>query len=364
MSVQILGMIGHRLSSETISPIGPIFDKDYIRNFAQAHENAGFDRILVGYWSDQPDGFLVTVWAGLATQRIGLLLAHRPGFVAPTLAARKLVTLDRLLDGRLALNVISGGSDAEQRKDGDFLDHDERYARTDEFLDIVKQEWTAEKPFNYKGQYYHVEQAFSAIKSEQKPHLPVFFSGASEAAIRVAAKHADVYMLWGESLDKTRELVERVRTEAAQQGRSIEFSVSLRPILGRTEEEAWAKAEQILHNARERQEQEGDLEVSLKPESIGAQRLRDTVALGERVDKRLWTGIAKLVGGGHNSTALVGTPEQVADALLDYYDLGIRYLLVRGFDPLNDAAEYGQELLPLIRAKVAARDAEAEQRRA
>lgn len=362
MSIQILGMIGHRLSSETISPVGPIFDKDYIRNFAQAHENAGFDRILVGYWSDQPDGFLVTALAGLSTQRIGLLLAHRPGFVAPTLAARKLATLDRLLDGRLALNVISGGSNEEQRKDGDFLEHDDRYARTDEFLDIVKKEWTSEVPFNYEGRFYKVENAFSAIKSEQKPHLPVFFSGASEAAIRVAGKQADVYMLWGESLEQTRELVNRVRAEAAKHGRTIEFSVSFRPILGATEEEAWANAERILHAARERQDQQGHLEVALKPESIGAQRLRETAAKGPRVDKRLWTGIASLVGGGHNSTALVGTAEQVAEALLDYYDLGIRYFLVRGFDPLNDAAEYGRELLPLLRSKVA--EHEAHQRRA
>lgn len=363
MSVQILGMIGHRLSSETIAPVGPVFDKHYIRNFALAHENAGFDRILVGYWSDQPDGFLVTALAGLSTSRIGLLLAHRPGFVAPTLAARKLATLDQLLDGRLALNVISGGSDTEQRKDGDFLDHDQRYARTDEFLDVVRKTWTAEQPFDHKGEFYQVEQAFSAVKSEQKPHLPVYFSGASDAAIRVAGKHADVYMLWGESLQQTRELVERVRAEAARHGRDIEFSVSFRPIIAATEDAAWTKAEIILSRARSRHEVARP-ELSLKPESIGAQRLRATVAQGERVDKRLWTGIAGLVGGGHNSTALVGTPEQVADALLDYYDLGIRNILIRGFDPLNDAIDYGRELIPLIRAKVAERDLQNSARRA
>jgi len=363
MSVQILGMIGHRLSSETIAPVGPVFDKHYIRNFAQAHENAGFDRILVGYWSDQPDGFLVTALAGLSTSRIGLLLAHRPGFVAPTLAARKLATLDQLLDGRLALNVISGGSDTEQRKDGDFLDHDRRYARTDEFLEVVRKTWTAEQPFDHQGEFYQVEQAFSAVKSEQKPHLPVYFSGASDAAIRVAGKHADVYMLWGESLQQTRELVERVRAEAAQHGRHIEFSVSFRPIVAATEDAAWAKAEVILSRARSRQEVARP-ELSLKPESIGAQRLRATVAQGERVDKRLWTGIAGLVGGGHNSTALVGTPEQVADALIDYYDLGIRNILIRGFDPLNDAVDYGRELIPLIRAKAAERDLQSSARRA
>lgn len=138
MSIQFIGMIGHRLSSEIIAPTAPVFDKDYIVRSAQAHEAAGFDRILVGYWSDQPDGFLVTALAGLSTSRINFLLAHRPGFVAPTLAARKLATLENLLDGRLAVHIISGGSDAEQRKDGDYLDHDQRYARTEEFLDVVK----------------------------------------------------------------------------------------------------------------------------------------------------------------------------------------------------------------------------------
>ena len=116
MSIQFLGMIGHRLSSETIAPVGPIFDRDYIVRFAQTHEAAGFDRLLVGHWSDQPDGFLVTALAGLSTQKIQYLLAHRPGFVSPTLAARKFATLEHLLGGRLAVHIISGGNDAEQRE--------------------------------------------------------------------------------------------------------------------------------------------------------------------------------------------------------------------------------------------------------
>lgn len=139
MSIQFLGMIGHRLASEIIPASGTLFDKDYIARFARAHEAAGFDRILVGYWSDQPDGFLVTAHAAAHTQKIKFLLAHRPGFVAPTLAARKLASLDHLTDGRLAVHIISGGSDSEQRRDGDFLSKAERYARTDEFLSVLKQ---------------------------------------------------------------------------------------------------------------------------------------------------------------------------------------------------------------------------------
>ena len=332
MSIQFLGMIGHRLSSETIAPVGPIFDRDYIVRFAQTHEAAGFDRLLVGHWSDQPDGFLVTALAGLSTQKIQYLLAHRPGFVSPTLAARKFATLEHLLGGRLAVHIISGGNDAEQRRDGDYLDHDQRYARTDAFLDVVRQVWTSEQPVDIHNDFYQAEQAWSAIRPLQKPHLPIYFGGSSAAAIAVAGKHADVFALWGESLAQTGETIQRVRAEA----------------------QAWEKAEHILHVATEQAAQRGG-GFKAKPDSIGAQRLRATAAQGRVVDKRLWTGIAQLVGGGHNSTALVGTPEQEADALLDYYDLGVRNFLIRGFDPLNDAADYGRALLPIAREKAARR---------
>ncbi|PLK56130.1 alkanesulfonate monooxygenase, partial [Klebsiella quasipneumoniae] len=249
MSIQFLGMIGHRLSSETIAPVGPIFDRDYIVRFAQTHEAAGFDRLLVGHWSDQPDGFLVTALAGLSTKKIQYLLAHRPGFVSPTLAARKFATLEHLLGGRLAVHIISGGNDAEQRRDGDYLDHDQRYARTDAFLDVVRQVWTSEQPADIHNDFYQAEQAWSAIRPLQKPHLPIYFGGSSEAAIAVAGKHADVFALWGESLAQTGETIQRVRAEAVKHQRDIDFSVSFRPIIADSEAEAWEKAEHILHVA-------------------------------------------------------------------------------------------------------------------
>src|SRR5919107_446609 len=146
MPINFFGMISHRLASEIITPRAPVFDHDFIRDFSQAHERGGFDRILIGYYSNAPDGFLVGAPAAASTERLGLLLAHRPGFVAPTVAARKLATLDHLSKGRLALHCISGGSDVAQAKDGDYISHDERYQRTDEYLDIVKQVWTSDQP--------------------------------------------------------------------------------------------------------------------------------------------------------------------------------------------------------------------------
>lgn len=357
MPVQLIGMIQPHEVSETIARRGPAVDPAYVRAFAQAHEHAGFDRILVPASSSSPDTLLTVAYAAAATQRIKFLLAHRPGFVAPTLAARQLATLDHYSGGRLAVHYISGGSDTDQQRDGDFLDHDERYARTDEYLTLLRRVWTEDAPFDHEGRFYRAKGVASEVKPLQQPYVPIFFGGASEPALQVAGKHADVYALWGESLAQAGDLVQRVRAEAARHGRGIEFSISFRPILGRTEDEAWAKAERILADTRRQQVQIAHARGAGPQQSEGARRLLADAAKGDRVDERLWTAIARETGGRSNSTALVGTPEQVADALLNYYDLGITTFLVRGFDPLVDAIEYGRELLPLVRAKVAERDA-------
>src|SRR5215216_3919795 len=161
MPIDLFGMISHRLQSEIITPTFPVFDHGFIRDFAQAHERGGFDRILVGYFSHAPDGFLVAAHAAASTERLGILLAHRTGFVAPTVAARKLATLDQLTRGRLALHVISGGSDVDQKKDGDYTGHDERYRRTDEYQDILKQVWTAEGAVSHHGDFYQFEGTYA-----------------------------------------------------------------------------------------------------------------------------------------------------------------------------------------------------------
>ena len=356
--IEFIGMIQSRNASEIHAPEGPAIDRDYVSAFAQAHEQAGFDRILVPHHSTGPDATLTVAYAASVTERIGFMLAHRPGFVAPTLAARQFASLDQFSGGRLAVHYISGGSDEEQRRDGDWLDHDQRYARTDEYLDVLRKVWTADKPFDHEGAHYRYEKAFSEVKPLQtqngRPHIPVYFGGASEAAIPVAGKHADVYALWGESLDQVRELTGRVRAEAAKHGRSVRFSVSFRPIVAETEAKAWERAEAILDETRRLRVVQG-FGRGGPQQSEGARRLLAAADKGPRVDKRLWTAIAQETGARSNSTALVGTPEQVADALLDYYDLGVTTFLIRGFDPLEDALDYGRELIPRTHALVAER---------
>jgi alkanesulfonate monooxygenase len=364
MPIEFIGMIGAKAGSETDVRRGPAIDREYLRAFARAHDEAGFDRVLIGYGSSQPDGLQVAAYAAAHTERLTFLIAHRPGFVAPTVAARAFATLDQLTEGRIAVHTISGGNDAEQRRDGDRLPKEERYARTDEYLEILDRAWRSETPFDYAGRYYAFEDFVSEVRTYQQPRIPLYFGGASEAAIRVGARHADVFALWGEPLAETAEQIAAVHAAAEAAGRETppRISVSFRPILGDTDDEAWERAHRILQVA------EANLDVakaigkrfglaSGTPENAGSQRLLAAAERGERHDRALWTPIAKAVGAYGNTTALVGSPETVAQALLDYVDIGVSTLLIRGFDPLDDAVDYGRRLLPLVRQEVARRDA-------
>jgi len=356
--LEILGLISTQYASETHAPAGPEIDKTYVSALARAHEYGGFDRVLIGYHSSAPDGFQIAAYAAQQTTQLKFLLAHRPGFVAPTLAARQLASLDQFSDGRLAVHIISGGSDEEQQRDGDFLTKAERYARTDDYITVLKKTWTSATPFDHEGPYYRVKGAFATVKPKQKPHLPVFFGGASDEAIEVAGRHAEVYALFGEPVDQAREQLAKVRASAARHGREgdIQFSMSLRPILGQTEEGAWARARQILEDAKALRERGGNPFRRATPsQARGSERLLEAAAGGPVRDKRLWTEIAALTGAQGNSTSLVGAPEQVVEALLEYYDLGITKFLFRGFDPLEDAIDYGRNLLPALREAVARR---------
>ena len=355
MGLEFIGYIGNHNASETTPRSGAVIDRNHIETVAKAHELAGFDRALLAFHSWSPDCLQIGQHAASVTERLGIFVAQRPGFTAPTLAARQFATLDALYPGRFSLNVITGGDHNELVQDGNTVaDKDERYARTNEFLDILRAEWTSEKPFDYHGKYYHVERGFSQVKPA-KP-LDVFIAGASEAAIDTAGRHADVFALWAEDYDSVRGQLAKVRAATAKYGRpEPEFSLSLRPIIAETEKLAWEKAEYILEKARKLQDAAGSARDGVPPNE-GSRRLIDLAAKGSRHDKYLWTGIAELTGAKGNSTSLVGTPDQVAEGLLDYWNLGVQKFLIRGFDPLIDAIEYGREILPRVRALVAQQD--------
>src|SRR3954453_16038181 len=181
MPVEMIGWIAPRVSSEIIPPSGPPFDAKVIAETARIHERAGFDRVLIGYFSDAPDGFLVGAHAASVTERLGFLLAHRPGFVAPPVAARKLATLDQLSDARLAVHIIAGGSDADQAKDGDWTDHEARYRRSAEYVALLRRVWTEPQPFDHEGEFYRTPATYSDIRCRHQPHTPFSAGGATDA---------------------------------------------------------------------------------------------------------------------------------------------------------------------------------------
>ncbi len=350
----MIGWIAPQVSSEIVSPSGPIFDANVIAETARIHENSGFDRVLIGYFSNAPDGFMVGAHAASVTDSLGFLLAHRPGFVAPTVAARKLATLDQLCQGRLAVHLISGGSDSDQAKDGDYVDHAGRYRRTEEYAQLLHMTWTEHAPFDYEGEFYRVDRAHADIRCVQEPRIPLYGGGGSDAAIASLAPYLDVFMLWGEPLADSEAFMARVRS-ASRGNSNLKFSVSTRPILGKTEGEAWDRAHAILAEIEKRM---GGRSAS-GPQNIGSQRLLDAADRQEVYDSCLYMALATASGARGNSTALVGTPETVAEAMVAYYDIGATSLLIRGYDPLPDAVEYGEELIPRVRELVRARDAEA-----
>jgi len=355
MSVRFIGYIGFNNTSEIHGGTrSRALDVDYVRAALVAQEDGGFDRVLIPFGSTSPESQIVAAYGAALTKRLGFLVAHRPGFTQPTLAARQLATLDTLSGGRVAVHIITGGADEEMARDGDVgTGKADRYARSDEYLEILRKEWSATAPFDHDGRFYRIRQASSSIHPR---NLPVFFGGTSPEAIAVAGRHADVYATWGETLDATREVVSRVRAAAAGYGRSPGFSLSLRPVIADTEAAAWRRAAEIVEQVRERRLQAGLPISGHVPPNDGSRRLLKTASDLKR-DERLWTGVAQLTGAAGNSTGLVGTPEQVSDALLRYYEIGVDNFLIRGFDPLEDARLYGSELIPLVRRKVAEREA-------
>ena len=354
MSVEIVGWAAPQESSEIIPAHGPVFDPAVLRRTAEVHEASGFDRVLIGYFTNAPDGFIVGAQVAAATERLGLLVAHRPGFVAPTLAARKFATLDVASGGRAAVHIIAGGNDADQARDGDYSDHDVRYRRSAEYVDVLRRTWASTEPFDHHGEFYDVDRALSALRPANGESIPVYGGGGSDAAIAELAPRIDTFMVWGEPLADTAEFFERVRAARRAGGTAtpIGFSVSTRPILGPTEGAAWDRARRILEQIRSRL---GDR--AHQPANVASQRLLDSAARSEVFDRCLWTPLAAATGAPGNSTALVGTPETVAQAMADYADLGATTLLIRGYEPLADAEDYGRELIPRVRQLVAERAA-------
>ncbi|MEW1722414.1 LLM class flavin-dependent oxidoreductase [Streptomyces sp. NPDC093109] len=368
MPVEFLGIAATNDGSETGPRSGAAFDKEYTLKLARAHEDHGWDRVLFAYGSGSPDPAPAAAYIASRLDKLQILLAHRPNVSYPTFAAKTFATLDRISDGRLTVHFITGGNDHEQGREGDTLTKDQRYTRTREYIEIVKRIWTSHESFDHEGEHYRFHDFVSDVFPVQQPRPVVSFGGSSAAAYAAGGAEADVYALWGEPLERTAEQIESVRAAARAAGRATppRIQVAFRPIIAPTEELAWEKAYRTVDAIKARKAR-GDATVVRhhrrgEPENAGSRRLISIAQDGERYDRALWTPTAAATGGAGNSNALVGTPETVARALLDYYDLGVDIISARGYDLLGDAIDFGRHVIPLVREGVARRDAEGARR--
>jgi alkanesulfonate monooxygenase len=322
---------------------------DYLAQVARAAEQLGFEGVLTptGTWCE--DAWLTTAALIRETRTLRFLVAFRPGVVSPTLAAQMAGTYQRISGGRLLLNVVTGGDAVEQRRFGDWHDHDARYARTEEFLAIVRGVWRG-RPFDFEGEHLTVAGATTLAVPDPLPE--VYFGGSSPAALPVAARQADVYLTWGEPPAQVAEKIEKVRALAREAGRELRFGIRLHTISRDTSEAAWAQAQQLLdaldpEQVRRAQEQLAASESAGQRRMVALHRGRhDGDAHGLEIHPNLWAGVGLVRGGA--GTALVGSHAEVAERIAEYHALGIDEFVLSGYPHLEEAYWFGEGVRPLL----------------
>jgi alkanesulfonate monooxygenase len=329
-------------------------DLKYLIQLAQAAEINGFEAVLTptGLWCE--DAWLTTAMLIGSTESLKYLVAFRPGLISPTLAAQMAATFQWQSQGRLMLNVVTGGESIEQRAFGDFLEKQDRYARCGEFLDIVRRLWTSDSPVTAAGEHLRVEQASLGRRPDPLP--PVFFGGSSPEAGQVAARSADTYLTWGERPEQVKEKLDWIRGLAAAQGRQLSYGLRVHVISRDTSEQAWAEAERLLNGLSP--ETVAAAQQSLaRSESVGQRRMRQLHGGGEDytagVDARrleiypnLWSGVGLVRGGA--GTALVGSHAEVADRIAEYAKLGVDHFILSGYPHLEEAYIFGEGVRPIL----------------
>ena len=328
-------------------------DIEYMAQIARAADQLGFYAVLTptGIWCE--DAWLVTAALTRETERLKYIVAFRPGITSPVLSANMAGTFQRLSRGRLLLNVVSGGHSDELRRFGDFMPHDERYARCEEFLTVVRGAWGPE-PFGFSGQHYTVDGA--TVYARPEPLPDIYFGGSSRPAIAVAARHADVYLTFGEPPAQVAEKIAWVREAADGFGRKPRFGMRIHVITRDRSEDAWAEAARMLSYASD-EELASTQQTLAASESVGQQRQQALLASYRRsgdprdleIHPGLWAGVGLLRGGA--GTAMVGSHEEVADLIEEYGANGVEEFILSGYPHLEEAYWFGEGVLPELRRR-------------
>ncbi len=320
---------------------------NYLSQIARAADDLGYFGVLIPTGRSCEDSWVVASALAPMTQRLRFLVAVRPGLSEPSMTARMAATLDRLSGGRLLVNVVAGGDPAELHADGVWLDHEERYAATDEYLTVWRAMLRGEM-VDFNGKHIRCERGRLMFPPVQSPHPPLYFGGSSDTGQAVAAKHADVYLTWGEPPADVAAKIAAARQAAAAQGRTMRFGIRLHVIVRETAGEAWDAADDLI-----RYVDDAAIAMAQKAfagfDSVGQQRMarlhggrRDRL----EISPNLWAGVGLVRGGA--GTALVGDPRQVADRMREYMDAGIDRFILSGYPHLEECHRFAELVFPIL----------------
>ncbi|NOV03744.1 FMNH2-dependent alkanesulfonate monooxygenase [Paenibacillus planticolens] len=322
-------------------------DLDYATQIAKAADTLGFSGVLLPTGRSCEDAWVTAAALIPATKRLKFLIALRPGLMSPTLSARMAATFDRLSQGRLLINIVTGGDISEARGDGLLLDHDTRYELTYEYLTIWRQLMQGNQ-VDFDGSHITVENAKILYPPVQAPYPPLYFGGSSPVAQQIAADHVDVYLTWGETPEQVKEKIEIVRELAAKSGRKVRFGIRLHVIVRETADEAWAAADRLISNLDDATIAKAQASFA-KMDSVGQRRMSELHG-GDRskleISPNLWAGVGLVRGGA--GTALVGDPDTVAERMLEYRELGIETFIMSGYPHLEEAFRVEELLFPKL----------------
>lgn len=333
---------------------GRVLDLGYLQQVASAVDNFGFYGALLPTGRSCEDAWVTASFLAANTKRMRFLVAVRPGLVSPSLAARMAATFDRLSNGRILINVVTGGDPVELAGDGLFVDHDTRYKITDEFLTIWRSVLANEGEVNFEGEQLCVRGAKVLFPAAQRPYPALYFGGSSDGGMDVAAKHVDYYLTWGEPPEQVKEKLTKVRNYAyAKYGRKLRFGIRLHILVRESEEEAWRDADRLISQVSESTIAVAQ-QTMARQDSVGQQRMLALQKLAGsnnarknlEISPNLWAGVGLVRSGA--GTALVGSVENVVKRMKEYAELGIDTFIFSGYPHLEEAYRTAELLLPKL----------------
>ncbi|CAM3996331.1 FMNH2-dependent alkanesulfonate monooxygenase [Roseateles saccharophilus] len=334
-----------------------VADHAYFKQIAIAADSLGYKGVLLPTGRSCEDSWIVAASLIDATRRLKFLVALRPGLVAPAQSARMAATLDRLSGGRLLVNLVTGGDADELAGDGQFLDHTARYEQSAEFIRIWRELLARShdgESFDFDGRHLSVKGGKILYPPINRPYPPVFFGGSSAPAHELAAAQVDTYLTWGEPPADVEKKLANVRERAAAHGRQLRYGIRLHVIVRETEDEAWRAAGELLSQLDEATVAAAQARFK-SMDSVGQRRMAELhggqfnkadVRQGLEIAPNLWAGVGLARGGA--GTALVGNPQQVADRIKEYANLGLEYFILSGYPHLDEAHRFAELVFPLL----------------